>query len=81
MISPTISEYIINETAQRFIMISLTIGGYIINSNHWSYTQEHYPYCTKILIKKKKTQLFVMISLMISGYISNPNHVLMYNIA
>jgi hypothetical protein len=57
MISPTIGEYIINETAQQFTMISLTIGEYIINPNHWSYTQEHYLYCTKISIKKKKTPI------------------------
>jgi len=75
MISPTIGEYIINETTQRFIMIRPMIGEYIINLNHWSYVQEHYPYCTKILIKiiiKKKPQLFVMISFTISRYITNP---------
>jgi hypothetical protein len=53
MISPTISEYIINETTQQFFLISPTIGEYIINLNHCSYTQEHYPCCTKILIKIK----------------------------
>jgi hypothetical protein len=46
IISPTIGEYIINEIAQQFFMISLTIGEYIINPNYWSYTQEHYSYCT-----------------------------------
>jgi hypothetical protein len=39
MISPMIGEYIINKTAQRFIMISPTIGEYIINQNHWLYTR------------------------------------------
>jgi hypothetical protein len=70
MISPTISEYIINETTQQFFLISPTIGEYIINPNHCSYTQEHYPCCTKISIKIK-IQLFVMIRPTIDMYITN----------
>jgi len=51
MISFTINEYITNETAKQFVMISPTIGEYIINPNHLFYTREHYPYCIKISIK------------------------------
>jgi hypothetical protein len=83
MISPMIGEYIINETVQQFVMISLTIGDNIINSNHWPYTRAlsilHQK--KKNTNNKKKKKLLVMINPMIGGYIINLKNVLMSNIA